>query len=126
MIQKLEKKNLLYRMSNNRLPREEERHKMQEIVYFNCHGIGHDKTDCTSFKRKEIKCNRCNGYGHIKSECVNTKNMKMKRICSDKKPERKKDAINFVALHGVMGSKKDITKGELRASCVSHINSDTL
>jgi len=78
-------------------------------VYFNCHGIGRVKTDCPSFKRKEIKCNRCNGYGHIKSEYVNTKNMKMKRSCSDKKPERKEDALIFVALHGVMGSKKDIS-----------------
>ena len=50
--------------------------------------------------------------------------MKMKRSCSDKKPERKEDALNFVALHGAIGSEKDITKGEFRASCVSHTNSD--
>ena len=125
MIQKLEETmNLLYKMSNDRLPREEEKNKMQGAVCFNCHGIGHVKTDCPSFKRKEIKCNGCNGYGHIKSDCVNTKKMKMRRICNDKKPERKEDALNFVALHGAMGSGKDITKGEFRASCVSHTNSD--
>ena len=48
----------------------------------------------------------------------------MKRSCSDKKPERKEDAHSFMALHGVMGSEKDITKGEFRVSCVSHTNSD--
>jgi len=125
MIQKLEETmNLLYKMSNDRLPREEEKNKMQGAVCFNCHGIGHVKTDCPSFKRKEIKCNGCNGYGHIKSDCVNTKKMKKRRIWNDKKPERKEDALNFVALHGAMGSGKDITKGEFRASCVSHTNSD--
>ena len=56
MIQKLEETmSLLYKMSNNRLRREEERHKRQKVVCFNCHGIGHVKTDCPSFKRKEIK-----------------------------------------------------------------------
>ncbi|WZZ33434.1 hypothetical protein YC2023_016835 [Brassica napus] len=50
--------------------------------------------------------------------------MKMRRICNDKKPERKEDALNFVALHGAMGSEKDITKSEFHASCVSHTNSD--
>ncbi|WZZ07730.1 hypothetical protein YC2023_093651 [Brassica napus] len=97
---------------------------MQGAVCFNCHGIGHVKTNCPSFKRNKIKCNGCNGYGHIKSDCVNTKKMKMRRICNDKKPERKEDALNFVALHGAMGSEKDITKGEFRASCVSHTNTD--
>ena len=50
--------------------------------------------------------------------------MLMKRSCSDKKSEREEDSLNFVALHGVMESEKDITKGESRASCVSHTNSD--
>ncbi|KAF8044900.1 hypothetical protein N665_6044s0001 [Sinapis alba] len=127
MIQKLGKTiDLLSKMSNDRLPRKEERQKKHEAVCFNCHGIGHVKTECPSFKRKEIKCNGCNGYGHIKSDCVNTKKMKMKmkRSCSDKKSEREEDSLNFVALHGVMESEKDIIKGESRASCVSHTNSD--
>ncbi|KAF8109816.1 hypothetical protein N665_0090s0002 [Sinapis alba] len=50
--------------------------------------------------------------------------MKMKRSCSDKKSEKEEDSLNFVALHGVIESEKDITKGESRASCVSHTNSD--
>lgn len=124
MIQKLEETmNLLYKMSNDRLPKEEERQR-QGMVCFNCHGIGHVRTDCPSFKRKEIKCNGCNGYGHIKSDCVNTKKLKMKRSCSDKKPESKEDSLNFVSLHGVIGSENDITKGEIRMSGVSHTNAD--
>ncbi|KAJ4917655.1 Uncharacterized protein Rs2_03205 [Raphanus sativus] len=49
--------------------------------------------------------------------------MKMKRSCNDKVPERKEDALNFVSLHGVIGSEKDITKSEIRMSGVSHTNS---
>ncbi|XP_056842019.1 uncharacterized protein LOC108858340 [Raphanus sativus] len=124
VIQKLEETmNLLNKMSSDRLPREEERHKWQAVVCFNCHGIGLVKTECPSFKRKEIKCDGCNGYGHIKSDCVNTKKMNMKKSCTEV-PETKEDALNFVSLHGVIGSEKDITEGEFRASCVSHTNSD--